>query len=74
LEHNLDARVPSEVMDEINERLKEKRLPLRKEHYWICKLRKGAFPTKLNELIIERKNIENCQDASMKNLLRINNN
>ena len=52
---NPDARIPSEVMDEINEGLREKRLPLRKEHYWICKLRKGAFPTKLTELIHERK-------------------
>ena len=42
-------------MDEINEGLREKGLPIRQKHYWICKLRKGAFPTKLTELIHERK-------------------
>ena len=52
---NPDARIPSEVMDEINGGLREKGLPIRREHYWICKLRRGAFPSKLNELIHERK-------------------
>ena len=44
---NPDARIPSEVMDEINGGLREKGLPIRREHYWICKLRRGAFPSKL---------------------------
>jgi DNA polymerase elongation subunit (family B) len=52
---NPDARIPSEVMDEINGGLREKGLPIRREHYWICKLRRGAFPTKLKKLIIERE-------------------
>ena len=52
---NPDARIPSEVMDEINGGSREKGLPIRKEHYWICKLRNGAFPTKLKKLRIERE-------------------
>ena len=52
---NPDARIPSEVMDEINGGLREKGLPIRREHYWICKLRRGAFPTKLKKLRNERE-------------------
>jgi DNA polymerase elongation subunit (family B) len=52
---NPDARIPHEVIDEINGGLREKGLPIRREHYWICKLRRGAFPSKLTELIHERK-------------------
>jgi DNA polymerase elongation subunit (family B) len=47
--------IPTEVMDEINERLKKKNLPARKENYWICKLRKGAFSTKVLKLLTERE-------------------
>jgi DNA polymerase elongation subunit (family B) len=42
-------------MDEINDRLKKKCRPAREENYWICKLRKGAFPTKLVKLLTERE-------------------
>jgi DNA polymerase, archaea type len=52
---NPEARIPSEVMDEINERLQKKGLPIREETYWICRLRKGAFPTKLKQLLAERE-------------------
>ena len=70
---NPDARIPSEVMDEINEGLREKGLPSRKEHYWICKLRKGAFPTKLNELIIERERYREFLRLEYEKPARINN-
>ena len=52
---NPDARIPCNVMDEINQGLKDKGLAIRNEHYWVCKLRKGAFPTKLRSLIGERE-------------------
>jgi DNA polymerase elongation subunit (family B) len=52
---NPNARIPSEVMDEINERLQKKGLPNRIEPYWICQQRNGAFPTKLWKLIKERE-------------------
>jgi DNA polymerase, archaea type len=52
---NPEARIPSEVMDEINEKLQKKSLPIREETYWICMLRKGAFPTKLKQLLAERE-------------------
>jgi DNA polymerase, archaea type len=52
---NLEARIPSEVMDEINGRLQTKGLPKREETYWICKLRRGTFPTKLKQLLAERE-------------------
>jgi DNA polymerase, archaea type len=52
---NPKARIPSEVMDEINERLQKKEPPNRIETYWICQQRKGAFPTKLRYLIRERE-------------------
>jgi DNA polymerase elongation subunit (family B) len=52
---NPDARIPYEVMYEINQGLKDKGLAIRNEHYWVCKLRKGAFPTKLRSLIHERE-------------------
>jgi len=52
---NPDARVPYQVMYEINQGLKDKGLAIRNEHYWVCKLRKGAFPTKLSSLIHERE-------------------
>lgn len=52
---NLVARIPTEVMDEINQRLNKKGLASRTETYWLCKLRIGAFPTKLKRLISERE-------------------
>jgi DNA polymerase, archaea type len=48
------ARIPAEVMDEINQRLQKKGLPNRIEPYWICQQRNGAFPSKLKKLIRER--------------------
>jgi DNA polymerase elongation subunit (family B) len=50
-----NARIPAEVMDEINQRLVKKGLPNRIEPYWICQKRNGAFPTKLKKLIRERE-------------------
>jgi DNA polymerase, archaea type len=52
---NPHARIPAEVMDEINQRLQKKGLPNRIEPYWICQHRNGAFPTKLKKLIRERE-------------------
>ena len=57
---NPSARIPAEVMNEINIRLQEKALPRRTEDYWICKLRAGAFPTILAKLLKERENISRC--------------
>ena len=54
-QENPNARLPSEVMDEINQRLQKKELPNRIEPYWICQKRNGAFPTKLKKLIGERE-------------------
>ena len=48
------ARIPVEVMNEINIRLQEKALPRRTQDYWICKLRIGSFPKVLTKLLIER--------------------
>ena len=52
---NPNARIPVEVMEEINERLVKKGLPNRIEPYWICQKRNGAFPSKLKYLIHERE-------------------
>jgi DNA polymerase, archaea type len=52
---NPTAKIPVEVMEEINQGLNKKGLPSRTETYWICRLRKGAFPTKLKMLIMERE-------------------
>jgi DNA polymerase elongation subunit (family B) len=52
---NPNARIPSEVMDEINQRLHKKGLLNRIEPYWICQKRNGAFPNKLKKLIRERE-------------------
>jgi DNA polymerase, archaea type len=52
---NPSSRVSDEVMNEINQRLNEKGLPIRTETYWICQLRNGAFATKLKSLISERE-------------------
>src|SRR5215204_5589568 len=52
---NPNARLPSEVMDEINQRLHKKGLPDRIERYCICQQRNGAFPSKLRKLIRERE-------------------
>jgi len=49
------ARIPVDVMNEINIRLQEKALPRRTEDYWICKLRSGAFPKVLTKLLKERE-------------------
>ena len=52
---NPSARIPTEVMNEINARLEEKALSPRTEAYWICKLRAGAFPKVLRKLLRERE-------------------
>lgn len=52
---NPSARIPAEIMNEINTRLQEKDLPRITEDYWICKLRAGAFPTILAKLLKERE-------------------
>jgi hypothetical protein len=49
------VRIPTEIMDEINQRLNKKELPDRIKPYEICQKRTGAFPIKLKKLIIERK-------------------
>jgi hypothetical protein len=46
------------LQDEINERLKAKGLPAREENYWIFRLRKGAFPTKLAKLLTQREHYQ----------------
>jgi len=57
-QENPNARIPSEVMDEINERLQKKGLPNRIDSYWICQQRNGAFPMKLKKLINEREHYQ----------------
>ena len=52
---NPEARIPTEIMDEFNQRLNKKELLSRTEAYWLCRLRNGAFPTKLRGLISERE-------------------
>jgi DNA polymerase I len=52
---NPSARIPAEVMNEINTRLQEKGFPIRTEDYWICKLRAGSFPNILTKLLKERE-------------------
>jgi DNA polymerase I len=52
---NPAARIPAEIINEINTRLQEKELPRRTQDYWICKLRAGAFPTILAKLLKERE-------------------
>jgi DNA polymerase elongation subunit (family B) len=49
------ARIPDEVMNEINILLQKKALPFRTEHYWICKLRTGSYPKVLTKLLKERE-------------------
>jgi DNA polymerase I len=52
---NPTAKIPAEVMNEINEGLNKKGISSRTETYWICRLRKGTFPTKLKILLTERE-------------------
>ena len=56
--NNPKARIPGEVMNEINGRLEKKGVSPRNETYWLCKLRKGAFPTKLKKLLMERRHFQ----------------
>jgi ATP-dependent DNA helicase DinG len=53
-----ELQVPSEVMDEINNSLLQLKEETRSEPYWICRRIKGAFPTKLQDLIRERDNYQ----------------
>jgi hypothetical protein len=55
IQDNPKVRIPTEIMDEINQRLNKKELPDRIKPYEICQKRTGAFPIKLKKLIIERK-------------------
>jgi DNA polymerase elongation subunit (family B) len=64
-QENPNARLPSEVMDEINQRLQKKGLPNRIEPYWICQKRNGAFPTKLKKLIAERERYQQLVDQEL---------
>jgi hypothetical protein len=64
---NPSARIPVEVMNEINIRLQEKALPCRTENYWICKLRTGSFPKVLTKLLKER---EKCQSLLKQELTK----
>jgi DNA polymerase elongation subunit (family B) len=43
---------------EINQGLNKKGIPSRTETYWICRLRRGVFPTKLKMLIMEREHYQ----------------
>jgi Protein of unknown function (DUF1264)/DNA polymerase family B len=52
---NPTAKIPADVMNEINKGLNKKGIQSRTVTYWICRLRIGAFPTKLNMLIMERE-------------------
>src|SRR5262249_36928716 len=61
---NSSARIPAEVMNEINTRLQEKALPIRFEDYWICKLRAGAFPKILTKLLIDREKYQSLLKQS----------
>jgi DNA polymerase, archaea type len=54
-QNNPESQVPSEVMDEINQSLIGLKKEIRTRPYWICRRTKGAFPTKLRELIYERE-------------------
>ena len=56
---NPDARIPTEVMDEINQRLNKKELPSRTETYWICKLRKWCIPNKIKDVLYLKENFTN---------------
>src|SRR5919107_1760868 len=64
-QNNSNARIPAEVMDEINERLQKKGLPNRIDPYWICHKRNGAFPTKLRKLIRERERYQNLVNQEL---------
>jgi DNA polymerase, archaea type len=52
--NDTESQVSSEVMDEINNSLIQLKEETRSKAYWICRRIKGAFPTKLQELIYER--------------------
>ena len=48
-------RLPAEVIEGVNERLKKKALTNGRGRYWICQLRNGTFRSmNLTELIMER--------------------
>jgi DNA polymerase I len=51
----IESKVPSEVIDEINNSLLQLKEEVRTRSYWICRRIRGAFPTKLRELIYERE-------------------
>jgi DNA polymerase elongation subunit (family B) len=42
-------------------------LPEREEAYWICRLRKGAFPTKLKQLLAEREKYQQLVKQELAN-------
>nr|MDQ6863192.1 hypothetical protein [Thermoproteota archaeon] len=49
-----DARIPTEVMNDINERLKNEGKEPRPWYYWICKLRTGKLGEVMKDLIAKK--------------------
>jgi DNA polymerase, archaea type len=48
------AIVKPEIIDTINEQLKENQIPRQVSKYWICQKRKGAFPKLLGQVLSDR--------------------
>jgi DNA polymerase elongation subunit (family B) len=75
---NQVARVPHEIMDGINEALRNKikskevyKLEKRNERYWICLKNRGAIPTMLAKFKQERDHYRALGDESMSQALKV---
>ena len=54
---NPTAKIPAEVMNEINQGLNKKGMSSRTVSYWICRLRRGAFPNKAQDVNNEKRTL-----------------
>jgi DNA polymerase, archaea type len=52
--NNENARVRQETIDSINEYLKENNISRRIDRYWVCQIRKGAYPRVLEQTLQDR--------------------
>jgi DNA polymerase elongation subunit (family B) len=54
-EYNPDAQISQDTIDIINHNLRENKINRVVTKYWICKRRKGAFPTVMQQVLSDRE-------------------
>jgi DNA polymerase, archaea type len=66
-ENDNKAIVSQEIIDTINEQLKDNKISRQVTRYWVCQKRKGAFPRLLERLISDRdKHLELLHEEKLK--------